>query len=57
MPSLLHLVIDLNNTELFDILFKEHSEKIDVNIKDPAGWSALHLCAEKGLLNFAKILI
>ncbi|CAD8053328.1 unnamed protein product [Paramecium primaurelia] len=57
MPSLLHLIIDQNNEELFNKIFEEFNDKIDVNIKDPDGWSALHLCAEKGLLKFSQILI
>ncbi|CAD8077193.1 unnamed protein product [Paramecium primaurelia] len=57
MPSLLHLLIDQNNQELFNTIFEEFPDKIDVNIKDPDGWSALHLCAEKGLLKFSQTLI
>ncbi|CAK74215.1 unnamed protein product (macronuclear) [Paramecium tetraurelia] len=57
MPSLLHLLIDQNNEELFNTIFEEFPEKVDVNIKDPDGWSALHLCAEKGLLKFSQTLI
>ncbi|CAD8083227.1 unnamed protein product [Paramecium sonneborni] len=57
MPSLLHIVIDQNNEELFNTIFEEFSDKIDVNIKDHDGWSALHLCAEKGLLKFSQTLI
>jgi len=53
MPTLLHLVIDQDNEEMFHHII----HKVDVNKKDPAGWSALQLCAEKGAVKYLDALI
>lgn len=54
IPSPLILSADYNDSELFTLLI---SHGADVNITDSAGWSVLHLCAEKGHMEFTKLLI
>lgn len=41
MPSFLHLLIDQDNNEVFEVAFQEHHNAIDVNVKDSTGCSAL----------------
>ena len=54
LPSPLILSADYNDSELFKLLM---SHGADANIKDLAGWSVLHICAEKGNMEFTKLLI
>jgi len=44
----------MNDLDLFKLLIENNA---DVNCKDPAGYSALHLCAEKGNLEILDILL
>ena len=54
IPSPLILSADYDNSDLFNLLI---SHGADPNITDSAGWSVLHLCAEKGHMEFTKALI
>ena len=45
IPPPLILAIDYGKMDLFQLLLKYNA---NVNVKDLNGWSALHLCAEKG---------
>jgi ankyrin repeat protein len=53
-PAPLILAIDFGNKEMYDLLISNGS---DVNVRDPHGYSTLHVAAEKGNLEIVKDLI
>ena len=53
-PAPLILAIDFGNKEMYDLLI---SNGADVNVRDPHGYSTLHVAAEKGNLEIVKDLI
>lgn len=57
MPPFLHLVIDQNNKDLFDIILNDYKDKFDFNIVDDGGWSTVQLCAERGRVDMLKFII
>lgn len=57
MPPFLHLVVDQNNQEMFDVCIAEFKDKLDFNILDGAGWSVVQLCAERGRTEMLKQII
>ena len=44
-PAPLILAVDFNNQDIYKILIEKGA---DVNVKDPNGYSVLHVAAEKG---------
>lgn len=54
IPSPLILSVDYGKKDLFDLLI---SKGADVNVTDPSNWSVLHLCAEKGNIEFMRTLL
>lgn len=54
IPSPLILSVDYGKEDLFNLLI---SKGADVNITDSAGWSVLHVCAEKGNIPFTNKLL
>lgn len=53
-PAPLILAVDFGNTELYERLIEKGA---DLHIKDPKGYSLLHLAAEKGNLELVKFLV
>lgn len=53
-PAPLILAIDFGNRDMYELLL---SYKADVNVKDPHGYSTLHVGAEKGNLWIVKDLV
>ena len=53
-PAPLILAIDFGNKEMYDLLV---SHGADINVKDPHGYSTLHVAAEKGNLEIVKDLV
>jgi ankyrin repeat protein len=53
-PAPLILAIDFGNKEMYDLLV---SHGADINVKDPHGYSTLHVAAEKGDLEIVKDLV
>ena len=41
MPPILHLAIDQDNKELFNLLTEDYKDKVDPNVLDHGGWSAI----------------
>lgn len=54
IPSPLILSVDYGKSELFYILIAKGA---DVNVSDSSNWSVLHLCAEKGNVQFMRVLL
>jgi ankyrin repeat protein len=53
-PAPLVLAIDFGNIDMYDLLL---SNGADANVKDPHGYSTLHVAAEKGNLQIVKDLV
>ena len=48
------MAVDMGNSKVYELLV---SKGANIRVKDPNGFSILHLAAEKGELNFVKDLI